>query len=138
MTGKTGFSTMTRSVTVATGRGGSARRPRAAFTGAGATCRSRTRPTAPVAASTYHLPPSPSRMADLAGRLGGVLASNTRSCPASMRFPVADQRATPERSSSANASARSAVLTPVRAVSLPPSSFASDRTVSVPMESAMI
>ena len=89
-------------------------------TGGGGGWRSRTRPTSPVAPSTYHGPLSPSSTPDFAGSGGGVLASNTRSAPCCRRLPLAPQRAWPDCTSTPSADTRALLGTPTRLSAPPP------------------
>ena len=61
---------------------------------------SRTRPTAPVAPSTYQGPASPRMTAGFRRQVGGRLAGNDRSSPRLSVLPVACQRPLPMRASS--------------------------------------
>jgi hypothetical protein len=91
-TGVGGRSTITCSLAV----GGSARR-RGGLGGSGVTAGGwmRTRPTAPLAASTYQGPASPRITAERGGRVTAEAAANARGSPAISRRPPACQLARP-------------------------------------------
>ena len=98
--------------------------------------RRRTRPTAPVAASTYQGPVSPRMMAESGGRFGGRLAWKARSSPRTSGRLLACQRALPSRGSRPRTEATPPGATETRLLVPAPSILAMIRLLSLLARSA--
>ena len=139
-TGVNGRSTITCSLAVvdSTRRRGSTTGARSGERGAPTGGCTRTRPTAPLVASTYHGPVAPTITPERGGKAAADVEENARVSPRMRRRLPACHRACPLCTSAHSTSSTRACVTQVRASLLLPNRRASSRTAGLAPSSAAI